>query len=54
MEKGRTAVMVVPSAVIPGEKNLLLNPAHRDFREIRIGAGRLFRFDERLTSRERR
>lgn len=30
----RTAVLAVPSAVIPGETNYILNPAHPDFRRI--------------------
>jgi RES domain-containing protein len=32
------AVASVPSAVIPGERNYLLNPAHPAFREIQIAA----------------
>ncbi len=35
--EGRTAVLAVPSAVIPTEKNYLLNPIHRDFSRITIG-----------------
>jgi len=45
---GRTAVMAVPSAVIPQEENYLLNPGHADFRRVRIGRPVPFRFDERL------
>jgi RES domain-containing protein len=33
-----SAVLAVPSTVIPGERNYLLNPAHPDFREIQIAA----------------
>jgi RES domain-containing protein len=33
-----SAVVGVPSAVIPGERNYLLNPAHPAFREIQISA----------------
>lgn len=33
-----TAVLVVPSAVIPQEDNYLLNPAHPDFKRIRVNA----------------
>lgn len=32
-----SAVLAVPSAVIPAEKNYLLNPLHRDFSRIVIG-----------------
>ena len=33
-----SAVLAVPSTVIPGERNYLLNPAHPAFREIQISA----------------
>jgi RES domain-containing protein len=33
-----SAVLGVPSAVIPGERNYLLNPAHKAFREIQVFA----------------
>jgi RES domain-containing protein len=38
----------VPSAVVPPERNYLLNPAHRDFTKIRIGKPEPFHFDPRL------
>lgn len=34
---GSTAVLAVPSAVIPAETNYLLNPTHRDFARVQIG-----------------
>jgi len=34
---GRTAVLEVPSAIVPSEKNYLLNPGHPDFPRIRLG-----------------
>lgn len=45
---GRTALLRVPSAVVPDEENLLLNPAHPDFARLRVGAPRPFSFDPRL------
>jgi RES domain-containing protein len=45
---GRTAVLSVPSAVVPQERNYLLNPAHPDFRRIRTGKPEPFDFDGRL------
>jgi RES domain-containing protein len=48
---GRTAVLVVPSALVPQERNLLLNPAHRDFRRIRPGTPEPFSFDPRMRRR---
>lgn len=37
-----TAVLGVPSVIIPSERNYLLNPAHPAFREIRIGVAEPF------------
>lgn len=48
VSRGATAVLAVPSAVIPEERNYLLNPAHPDFRRIRIGGAEPFRFDPRM------
>lgn len=45
---GRTAVLVVPSVVIPSETNFLLNPAHADFAKLRISGPEPFSFDARL------
>ena len=51
VREGRTAVLAVPSAVIPQEENYLLNPGHVDFRRVRIGRPGPFRFDERMWKR---
>ena len=48
---GKSAVLEVPSAVVPSEKNYLLNPAHRDFAKIALGPAQRFAFDRRLTRR---
>lgn len=45
---GATAVLVVPSAIIPQEVNYLLNPAHRDFAQVRIERPQAFHFDPRM------
>ena len=44
----RTAALLVPSAVIPEDFNLLLNPLHPDFQKLKIGKPRPFRFDPRM------
>lgn len=44
----RAAVLEVPSAIIPSERNYLLNPRHPDFRRIRIGRALSFVFDPRM------
>jgi len=43
-----SAVLALPSVIIPGELNYLLNPAHPDFKRISIGKPRNFTFDPRL------
>jgi RES domain-containing protein len=45
---GRTAVLSVPSAILPKERNYLLNPAHPDFKRIKIGTSARFSFDPRM------
>ena len=46
--KRTTAVLSVPSAVIPPESNYLLNPLHPDFKRIEIGETEDFFMDLRL------
>jgi RES domain-containing protein len=48
VREARSAVLAIPSVIIPGELNYLLNPAHPDFRAIRIGKPDAFAFDPRL------
>jgi RES domain-containing protein len=40
--------LMVPSAVIPEESNLLINPAHPDFGKLRFFRPRKFTFDLRM------
>jgi len=47
-ESGRTAILQVPSAIIPSEWNFVLNPTHPDFQRIKIDAPERFAFDPRL------
>jgi len=42
------AVLKVPSAIVPQEYNYLLNPAHPDFKRIKILSKIPMRFDARL------
>jgi len=46
--QSRSAVLAVPSILIPEEWNFLLNPAHPDFGKITIGPPQAFAFDPRL------
>lgn len=43
-----SAVLEVPTSIIPLEKNYLLNPAHPDWSKIVLGSPQEFVFDERL------
>lgn len=45
---GRTAVLLVPSVIIPHEMNVLLNPAHPGFVKIRLQEAQRFSFDPRM------
>lgn len=45
---GKTAVLSVPSVVVPEERNYLMNPAHPDFARIRRGKPKAFAIDSRL------
>lgn len=48
LRKSETAVLYVPSVVIPEESNILLNPAHPQFAKVLIGKPRRFVFDPRI------
>lgn len=48
LEEGSSAVLAVPSAVVPAERNYLLNPHHRDFARIVIGEPKALDVDVRL------
>lgn len=44
----RSLALRVPSAVVEGDWNVLLNPKHPAFGKIQIGEPKPFRFDERM------
>ena len=44
----KTVALLVPSAAIRNEWNVLLNPAHRDFRKVRFEAPLPVQFDARM------
>ena len=48
LERGETAVLKVPSAIVTEEWNYLLNPLHADFRKLRMSVPKPFSFDQRV------
>jgi len=53
LAEAKSAVLQVPSAVIPAEHNFLLNPLHPKFNELLIGEPITFKFDPRLAGKSR-
>lgn len=43
-----SAILAVPSVLIPEETNYLLNPAHPDFKKVKIGEPEVFTFNYRI------
>lgn len=48
VKQAPSAVLELPSVIIPSESNFLLNPSHPDFKKIQIGKPIPFAFDPRL------
>ena len=48
IDQARSAVLQVPSAVVRGETNFIVNPEHADFSAIGTGPISRFRYDPRL------
>jgi len=51
LETGKTAILKVPSVVIPEEFNFLINPLHPEATKIKIKDKNNFVFDERISGR---
>ncbi len=48
LARGAALAMLVPSAVVPQERNALINVGHGDMRRVRLIGNEPFRFDPRL------
>lgn len=48
VREARSVALRVPSAVVPGEFNYLINPAHADIERVIVGKPEPFAFDPRL------
>ncbi len=46
--RGSSAILKVPSVIVPSEFNYVLNPAHIDFDRIKLAAQRPFSFNSRM------
>ena len=47
-KEGKSLMLRVPSVVVRDEFNVLINPQHRDFSKVNLGAPEPLTFDERL------
>jgi len=47
-ERGEALALIVPSAIVPEENIVLLNPTHAGFARIELHAGELFSLDSRM------
>jgi RES domain-containing protein len=48
IESGRTLLLRVPSAIVPEEANVLLNPAHPEWNDAEVRLLRAFHYDRRM------
>lgn len=48
VSEGKTLLLKVPSALVPDEHNILINPAHKDFLQVKILTIEPFLFDSRF------
>jgi RES domain-containing protein len=47
-QEGSSCLLAVPSAILPEERNFILNPEHPDAKRLRLVRERRFTFDPRL------
>jgi RES domain-containing protein len=48
LRESMTAILSIPSVLIPHECNFVLNPNHKDFKRLEIGRAERFSFDPRM------
>jgi RES domain-containing protein len=51
VSSGKSAVLRVPSVLVPSESNFLVNPRHSEYENLVIGEPLRFSFDPRLFRR---
>jgi RES domain-containing protein len=48
LDEMRSAILSVPSVIVPMERVYVVNPLHADYKKIKIGEPQDFPFDKRL------
>ena len=48
LKSSSSLLLKVPSAIIPEETNVLINPLHKDMKRVKVKIAREFEFDSRL------
>lgn len=48
IREAKTAILKIPSAIVSGDSNYILNPEHRDYKKIKLLRTEPFEFDDRI------
>ena len=48
INEGTSLALKVPSVVVPGDYNLILNPNHKDYHKVKVIEVKPFSFDKRI------
>jgi RES domain-containing protein len=48
VQRGRVAILIVPSALAPAESNWLINPVHSGFSKIKLKPAEVFKYNSRF------
>ena len=48
VRESKSTILKVPSAIVSGDSNYLLNPGHNDFKKIKLERTEPFEFDDRI------
>jgi RES domain-containing protein len=52
VSESRSAILSVPSSIVPSDRNFILNPTHPDFADIAFQPSLRFHFDPRLKKQQ--
>lgn len=48
VSEAKSAILKIPSAIVSGDSNYLINPAHKDFKKVKLLRTDPFEFDDRI------